>query len=90
MKCLLPERRGWNLDCLFRIRATVECCAGERTSFYCLYHESRPLSESDGLRVGRGTAKAEDAQGTPTQDAQGTPTQRHISPSIPVHEETDH
>ena len=34
----------------------------------------------DRLRVGRGAARAEDAQGTPTQS--------HISPSILVNEDT--
>jgi len=37
------------------------------------------LSTSDRLRVGRGSTRAEDAQGTPTQS--------HISPSILVYEE---
>ena len=37
------------------------------------------LGVGDILRVGRGTARAEDAQGTPTQS--------HISPSILVYED---
>jgi hypothetical protein len=39
---------------------------------------------------GRGAARAEDAQGAPTQShkyAQGAPTQSHISPSIRVYED---
>jgi len=38
-----------------------------------------PSSLGDGLRVGRGAARADDAQGTPTQS--------HISPSILEYEE---
>jgi len=37
------------------------------------------LGRVEGIRLGRGTAGAEDAQGTPTQG--------HISPSILVYEE---
>jgi len=38
------------------------------------------LTRVDRLRVGRGAARAEDAQGTPTQS--------HVSPSIVVNEDT--
>ena len=48
---------------------------------YLLYNRFlvHTLKPRDRLRVGRGTTRAEDAQGTPTQT--------HISPSILVYEE---
>ena len=57
--------RVWGLD----------FAAREPPDFACLGRELRPVV----LLSGRGTTRAEDAQGTPTQS--------HISPSILVYEE---
>ena len=65
----------------FAERVNLDDSGTQLTNYYELQPESRPhfRSKRTPVAVGRGAARAEDAQGTPTQS--------HISPSVLVYQE---